>query len=416
MKNFIVFAFFAFLPSTVFAHAFPTSYSPDGFSSTTTMPSAVVIRFSQTIAPVSNGIEVFTPDGTKLPDVLAVVDAHDAHVLSRALSSKGDGIYVVSWHGVSAEDGHFTKGAFSFFVGTASATPELYGGTSGGVNTEQGRWPRSMIAFLAGLIGILLSLLLFVLWLLLYRERSFSRSLYGRILGAGIVLCMLVFGVLVADGSPPTAQGLLWSVMRMDGGRMIIVSDPGEGEHTLRLRAYDAQGAPILGSSPTVLIDNAAEGIGPLLVPAKERGAGAYDIPGVLFTPPGVWRIAITFTQKNSYDINATIGIDYPRDIVLARSVAESKEGTILVFLLIGLACAALMLIVALVCVERKNVALISLSMAFIVLSSVAFLFGINMKNVFSSSKEVLYGKMEHTTPATDGSMPDGMAMPAMQM
>ncbi len=414
MKNFLFFVLFALLPSTAFAHAFPTAYSPDGFSATTTMPSEVGIHFSQEVARVSNGIEVFAPDGSKLPDVFAVVDKEGIRTLSRTLSNKGDGVYVVSWHGVSAEDGHFTKGAFSFFVGAASATPELYGGVSSGMNTERGGRYKTMTTVFVSIIGVLILVVLFALLFLFRREGLFGGIAYKRLLRVGIGLCVLSFAVLMMTSSPPLPEGALWSTMRMDAGRMIMVSDPGEEVNALRIRAHDVHGVPITESAPTVLLDNVKEAIGPLLVPAKERGAGLYDIPGTLFTPAGEWRIAITFAQKGFYDTNATIGIDYPHEITEARAVARQEQYSVLEMLSIGILLTIIMFIIALVFVEKKNIACTSLIVALIALSVVVFLIITTMKVMFSSNEGVLYNHMNMRTDTH--TMPPGMDISSMQM
>lgn len=490
MKIFIAF-FFLLFPVSAFAHAFPVAYSPDGFSLNSIMPSDVMIRFSQGVLSTGNGIEVFAPDGTKLPDAAAVVDAHGEYTLSRSVASVGNGIYVVSWHGVSSEDGHFTKGAFSFFVGATSSAPDFYGGSMveevekmSRFNLDMERVIATFFVFLAlsiligsltlsfllrrekiwgdqireqliphmsrfayfalpllflgvvaviilpmqfspmkpsGLFGavslfadsiavsalfvwtgsilasafvclpflasqslllslraplramigrisawalfvgavsgtwsvwvhlkswdnltttlwgsMLITLVLFVGVLLLLRclslfflERT-KRCVHCEwayaLLESGIGLCVLFFAALLLVTPSPIYNSPLWQVMRTDAERMITVTDLGEEDDTLRLRAYDAKGVPITTSLPLILLDNAKEGIGPLVVPVKDRGEGNYDIPGVLLTPRGEWRIAITFKQQSAYDINATIGIDYPREIVASRNNAMTPR------------------------------------------------------------------------------------------
>lgn len=325
MKKFLV-SLLLFLPVSVFAHAFPIAYSPDGFSLSPTMPSEVLISFSQGIAPNGNGIDVFAPDGTRLPAGVAVVGADGEHTLSRSVIPRGDGIYMVSWHGVSSEDGHLTKGAFSFFVGATSSAPEFYGGAAD-ADTEtllkfNVRMGDTALFFVFLALSICMGSL--VLFLLLYRKKTVRDQLRAPLMMRMrwfAYLAFPVFLVFAAMAAPlPAYNSALWTVMRMDASRMITVTDLGEESNALRLRAYDANGVPIAAQAPTVLINNTKEGIGPLAVPVKDRGEGRYDIPWVLFTPHGEWRIAITFKQQDAYDINATIGIDYPREILDART------------------------------------------------------------------------------------------------
>jgi hypothetical protein len=164
------------------------------------------------------------------------------------------------------------------------------------------------------------------------------------LLESGIGLCALLYIALMCVTPSPIYNGPLWTATRMDSSRMITVADLGGEEHMLRFRAYDAKGVLVAASLPTILLDNAKEGIGPLVVPVKDRGEGNYDIPGVLLTPHGEWRIAITFTQQDAYDINATIGIDYPREILASRTKALTPHlGTFEMLL-----CAAALVILAL--------------------------------------------------------------------
>jgi hypothetical protein len=143
----------------------------------------------------------------------------------------------------------------------------------------------------------------------------------------------------------------------MDASRMILITDLGEGGDTLRLRAYDAKGVPITASLPTVLLDNAKEGIGPLVVPVKDRGEGNYDMPWALFTPHGEWRIAITFKQQEAYDINATIGIDYPPEIFAARTKALTPRfGTFEILVCIIVLVLSILSLMMLFFVRRNSV------------------------------------------------------------
>ncbi len=279
MKNYIPLLFLFGLPMSLSAHAVPLTYLPESFFSTTTMPSHVAIHFSEAITEESNGIEIFSPDGTKMEHPNAPWLSPDARTLTRSVISKGEGVYAVSWHGVSAVDGHFTKGAFSFFYGPSSKTPEIYGGEVQHERDEEGVW----------------------ISLLAYLKRY---------------------------------QAPLWSVTRMDGSRTILVSDMGERSQALRLTAYDSMNNPIL-VSPRVTLNNAKEGIGPMIVSTIERDGGVYELPYLLFTPPGEWQMALTWEQEGEYDVSATVKIDYPREIEEARK--QSKDSLRSIFTVLAL-------------------------------------------------------------------------------
>ncbi len=108
-----------------FAHAMPTSYEPENSSIVAKTPGRVRIGFSETVDPRASSITVFAPDGSRVDNGHATTDSGDAHFFSTAIKDGGQGTYTVSWQVVSAEDGHFTKGAFVFSVGrpTAAAGP-----------------------------------------------------------------------------------------------------------------------------------------------------------------------------------------------------------------------------------------------------------------------------------------------------
>lgn len=252
------------------AHALPVAYTPDGFSSTSTLPGQLMIRFSEPISPTSSGIEIFSPSGEKSSETVAEVDDSDPTVLTTSIVPQGNGVYLVSWHGVSAVDGHFTKGAYTFFAGDTNSIPEMYGGVP---KTNQNMWSR----FWGGIFPSL------------------------------------------------NEKRKLWSIVRMDGTRKIVVTDIGAKGDSLRFTAYEGDHHPVLGSVPSVILHNAKEGIGPLVVPTIDRGEGAYDLPLSLLTPHGEWRIAVTWKQEKEYDISATISIDYPKEINEARKSSANK-------------------------------------------------------------------------------------------
>ena len=119
----IVYPFAAFvvillmLPSLALAHATPVSYEPEAVSILEIAPERVSIRFSERVEPAASGIAVYGPDGKSVTTGEAVPDAEDARRFSVQIDANSEGTYTASWQVVSADDGHFTKGAFSFSVG-----------------------------------------------------------------------------------------------------------------------------------------------------------------------------------------------------------------------------------------------------------------------------------------------------------
>ncbi len=105
---------------TAFAHATPVSYEPELSSIVQRVPDHVRIHFSERIEPTASDITVLGPDGAQVSMGNAAPE-NDAHMFGVAVRDAGQGTYTVSWEVVSADDGHFTKGAFVFSVGKGSA-------------------------------------------------------------------------------------------------------------------------------------------------------------------------------------------------------------------------------------------------------------------------------------------------------
>ncbi len=108
------------LPLQAWAHATPTQYLPAAESVQSAAPAEISIRFTERIEPEVSTITVFDPNGQRTQSQ-ATVSKEDRRTLRMPLVATGTGTYTVSWNVVSADDGHFTRGAFSFAVGKASS-------------------------------------------------------------------------------------------------------------------------------------------------------------------------------------------------------------------------------------------------------------------------------------------------------
>jgi methionine-rich copper-binding protein CopC/putative copper export protein len=124
MRRTIFLFFFAalvsLLPNAVLAHAIPITYEASSSSVLESTPSEVRIRFSERLEKSASSIKVFAPDGSRADISLAQIDINDARALSVPIRLAGMGGYAVAWQVVSADDGHFSKGGFSFSVGSVS--------------------------------------------------------------------------------------------------------------------------------------------------------------------------------------------------------------------------------------------------------------------------------------------------------
>lgn len=114
--TFLLVVLFA-LPSVVYAHASPTEYIPASSATVTEAPSEISIRFSERPEAGASRIVVKDERGVELQQGTAVVDSLDSRVLSIPLTEGEAGAYFVTWSVVSKDDGHFTKGGYTYFIG-----------------------------------------------------------------------------------------------------------------------------------------------------------------------------------------------------------------------------------------------------------------------------------------------------------
>ncbi|MDB4978466.1 MAG: putative secreted protein [Candidatus Peribacteria bacterium] len=174
------------------AHATPVAYQPEATSVVAAMPSNVTIDFSERIEPAASSIMLFTPQGesTRLQ---VTVSPGEPRRLTAPISSTGTGTYTVSWQVVSADDGHFTNGAYGFSVGTVSDTTPLGGNARFQIRHET-RYDEGS-AIVVELFGQ--SLLVGILACLLWLMRPTPEDVRMRVAKHGRRLAFLSIGMIV---------------------------------------------------------------------------------------------------------------------------------------------------------------------------------------------------------------------------
>src|SRR5262245_9445990 len=149
-------------PPLVFAHAVPVSSIPAPNAGLSQAPPEITVRFSERIEMRASSLQVFDAYGRRLDDGQAAVDPKDPWLYRVRLRATEDGVYTVSWHVMSADDGHVTEGAHVFVVGgTAVALPSVHShavAVTGWLDTLA-RWIGMLSA--VALIGLLTSSLVF---------------------------------------------------------------------------------------------------------------------------------------------------------------------------------------------------------------------------------------------------------------
>jgi methionine-rich copper-binding protein CopC len=97
------------------AHARLVSATPAA-NSTGTAPKQVALHFSETLVPRFSGFELMKADGGTVTVVTSVPATDRKTVVGVVSGALAPGTYMVMWHVAAADDGHRTKGDFSFTV------------------------------------------------------------------------------------------------------------------------------------------------------------------------------------------------------------------------------------------------------------------------------------------------------------
>jgi len=103
------------LAGTAKAHALYVSSDPAADAILPSPPQAITITLSEAVEPGSPTIRVTNSSGARF-DTPPVTLSADGRTISVGLSASGPGIFTVTWTVISAEDGHFTSGSFSYAV------------------------------------------------------------------------------------------------------------------------------------------------------------------------------------------------------------------------------------------------------------------------------------------------------------
>jgi copper transport protein len=147
------------LPAAASAHATLSFVSPATQSRLDKPPTAVVMRFDQTVTITPRAIEVFTADGRKVSG--AAVSIAGGRGMRVALSGLHRGeAYTVRWRATSS-DGHTGSGVYTFGIGVKPPPPtEAFGSSGPGWSDDAARWAFFVSrALLLGTIGFRLLVL-----------------------------------------------------------------------------------------------------------------------------------------------------------------------------------------------------------------------------------------------------------------
>lgn len=208
------------IPSHAFAHATPVTYEPEASAVIGAAPAEVVIRFSERIEEKTSSIRILRPDGGRVDAGDARLDADDAHVYRTRVATAGTGSYTVVWQVVSADDGHFTKGAYTFSVGMADEASDDTA-QFGIVHSSTVREAFAIGSELLGqaiLLGLLVALLLF--WSARKNDDgiaspSIRRMTFIGLAGAGLIVAGVFLYLLQKAGDLSAVQATPFSTAFM---------------------------------------------------------------------------------------------------------------------------------------------------------------------------------------------------------
>lgn len=128
-----------------FAHSFLVDTRPGQGERLVSSPDEVVFQFTEAVTPGAVKVNITSGAGEVI-DVGSPEVESDGRVVRIPLLASVDGVAVVSWHVVSAFDGHESAGEFAFAAGETGELPAATGIDSTGATEIAWRW-----VFLAGL-------------------------------------------------------------------------------------------------------------------------------------------------------------------------------------------------------------------------------------------------------------------------
>ena len=137
-------------PAVASAHASLSSATPDFRQRAESSPDRVVLRFSQVVEPIPNGIVVRDEDGRIVSGRARL--GVDRRSLTAELVPLARGAYAVRWQTLSVSDGHIVSGLYTFGVGVDAPPPTEAVGAGGPSTLEKAvRWLAYLgLAVLAG--------------------------------------------------------------------------------------------------------------------------------------------------------------------------------------------------------------------------------------------------------------------------
>ncbi|GER81378.1 hypothetical protein KTAU_00170 [Thermogemmatispora aurantia] len=152
--------------SPVSAHAKVIDANPKIGSTISQVPSTVTVFTAENMNPdpSKSNLFVYGPDGELISQGNATIPLNNPREMSVRIKPDGNGVYIVRWITVSAEDGDADEGAFIFTVKPAGAnsasttpapTPTASAASSSTASTSGGTSNLPLWVSVAGIAGLL---------------------------------------------------------------------------------------------------------------------------------------------------------------------------------------------------------------------------------------------------------------------
>ena len=107
--------------AVVLAHAQYSGSAPAANATVSAAPSSVQITYTQELSDIQ--VSIKGPDGSDVTTAPAKFDLSNRHNASVPTRDAGPGLYTVTWHNVSGDDGDPNDGTFVFTVAGAAPAP-----------------------------------------------------------------------------------------------------------------------------------------------------------------------------------------------------------------------------------------------------------------------------------------------------
>jgi len=210
------------LPGVVAAHAFLVQSSPQAGQYLRASPRRLVLQFTESVASGGSG-HLDVTSATRQPvSVGDLTLSHGDTILAAALPRLANGVYIVHWQVVSADDGHPSAGEFAFAVGTGVSLPALSGSS-----TPPPDWPDAIASWLF-LLGLAIGAGGLASEVFIWRRLPETQN--GKVPAAPIAGGLLM--ALVGVG------GLFVLFARsLNGGSTVAALNPGTWHAALQTRA-----------------------------------------------------------------------------------------------------------------------------------------------------------------------------------